>query len=233
MNHLFPYFAVNPIAEAYRSSDLFGKGIFLALFALSITTWVILLQKSLQNRRAEKGKESFCETIKQYREKFLSNGLMASPMVHPFYSITQTLHEKALPIVKERGFITPPDREMIEAYLHTTISNESKKLKESLSILSITVSLAPFLGLLGTVWGILITFSQLQSGASQASSQLVMGGLSMALGTTVCGLIVAIPALVAYNTLKNKATDLTIEMEDYATLLLAYLEKGYGAKEKL
>ena len=59
------------------------------------------------------------------------------------------------------------------------------------------------MGLLGTVWGILVTFSGLQSNGLSSANSSVLSGLSMALGTTVFGLVVAIPALVGYNYLKS------------------------------
>jgi biopolymer transport protein TolQ len=87
--------------------------------------------------------------------------------------------------------------------------------------------LAPFLGLLGTVWGILTTFSELQVQGSSSSHQMVLGGLSLALATTVFGLIDAIPALIGYNYLKNTIRDFQTEMEKFASELLASIEMQY------
>lgn len=230
MDNSLIFFASNPIADAYRTSDLFGKTIFIALFFLSIMTWIIFLQKIIQARNAKKGKEEFFEILEENKNKLFE--MREANGRNPFSYITRTLRTYVIPVINEQGWINSSELQFIEASLYRVISDESKKLKNNLSFLSITVSLAPFLGLLGTVWGILITFGQLQKGIAAASSQVVMGGLSMALGTTVCGLVVAIPALVAYSSLKAKAVDLTVEMEDYSKLLLAYVVLKYGAKPK-
>ncbi len=89
------------------------------------------------------------------------------------------------------------------------------------------MTLAPFLGLLGTVWGILITFSELQNHALSNANSTVMGGLAMALGTTVVGLIVAIPALLFYNYLKTSSNRFNSELEDCAQKLISSVELHY------
>lgn len=109
----------------------------------------------------------------------------------------------------------------------TTVTNETKFLEKNLFILATIVSLAPFLGLLGTVWGILTTFSELQSQAAGSTHQMVLGGLSLALATTVLGLIDAIPALIGYNYLKNNIRDFETDMESFANEILASVEMQY------
>jgi biopolymer transport protein TolQ len=100
-------------------------------------------------------------------------------------------------------------------------------LEKDLFILSTSVTLAPFLGLLGTVWGILVTFSELQAGSSAGSNTAIIGGLSTALSTTVLGLVIAIPALIAYNYLKNNLRMFTSDMEDFLHNLISTLELQY------
>ena len=94
-------------------------------------------------------------------------------------------------------------------------------------MLSTIVTLAPFLGLLGTVWGILVAFNELQGGASLGSSTALLGGLSTALTTTVLGLLIAIPALIGYNYLKNAIRSYEKEMEDFGGYLTAQVELQY------
>lgn len=218
--------AVNPITDAYLTSDIFGKSIFWALFILSIITWVIFLQKWMQHQKAKKGAMDFLKTV-QNKEDMLEN-FAYSKSAHPFSLIAHSLKEKVDSIPK-RSF-SDFDKEILEAFANTLVSQETKKLHHNLFILSTTVSLAPFLGLLGTVWGILLTFVELKKGVVATSSQVVLGGLAMALGTTVAGLVVAIPALIAYNYLKNKASVLTTEMEDCSQFLLANFFKKYTSE---
>jgi len=94
-------------------------------------------------------------------------------------------------------------------------------------MLSTIVTLAPFLGLLGTVWGIALTFSNLQTHSLTSGSSAILSGLSMALATTVLGLIVAIPALVADNFLKSSVKDFMGNIENFSHRLLSTVEIQY------
>jgi biopolymer transport protein TolQ len=156
----------------------------------------------------------------------------------PFYQLFVSLKEKAIEILnknhfflKEKGqegvYLSARDFEALETYGLTTISEQSKQLSNYLFILSTIVTLAPFLGLLGTVWGILETFSQLQTGGSVGSNSLVLGGLATALATTVLGLVIAIPALIAFNYLKHRVASLTADMENFLYKMLSQLELQY------
>ncbi len=226
----------NPIIDAYRTSDLFGKMIFLSLVVLSITTWIIFLQKFLLQRNAKQLGTKFQEL---FHKKRLSPLSMEVNSLHPFAMLYQTLKQHSLELLgknktvvaKENVTLSASDIDLIEAHLMSAISAEEKKMERNLFILSTVVSLAPFLGLLGTVWGILLTFNELQAGGAVNSNATIMGGLAMALGTTVAGLLVAIPALIGYNYLRSAITQFSGEMEDFSHLLLASVELQYRQVE--
>ncbi len=222
----------NPIFDAYFHSDLFGKAIFLALFALSLVTWVLFLQKLSTYRNLEK------KSLK-LREKFLRRSqnpltIEVETTAHPFIAIYRTLQQEAIDLMKRNQALghpqtlLPGDMEIIDESIYGVRSNEVKRFGKHLFLLSTIVTLAPFLGLLGTVWGILLTFAELVgSGASAGANATVMGGLAMALGTTVVGLIVAIPALIGYNYLKAALASLSSELEDFSRTLLLSLERHF------
>ncbi|HSX12494.1 MAG TPA: MotA/TolQ/ExbB proton channel family protein, partial [Rhabdochlamydiaceae bacterium] len=118
-----------------------------------------------------------------------------------------------------------------ESHVTATISAQNKNLEKNLYVLSTIVTLAPFMGLLGTVWGILMTFSGLQDGGAIGANSSILGGLSTALATTVMGLIIAIPALISYNYLKNAVRNYASDMDDFLTLLLSNIELQYRKVE--
>ena len=89
------------------------------------------------------------------------------------------------------------------------------------------MALAPFLGLLGTVWGMLVTFSGLKSHAVSMANAAVLSGLSTALATTVLGLLIAIPALIAYGYLRNAVLEINRDMENFSQVLLTTIEMQY------
>lgn len=129
-------------------------------------------------------------------------------------------------------YLSTTDIDYIQYVLETTIESQSYQLNTGLPILAITVTLAPFLGLLGTVWGILQTFSEL-NGQIGGGSEKILEGISMALATTVLGLIVAIPALVGHNYLRNKIHSLEIELNNFSASMISALEIQYRSSDVL
>jgi biopolymer transport protein ExbB len=97
--------------------------------------------------------------------------------------------------------------------------NETKRLNGNLTVLTMAISGGPFLGLLGTVWGVMNPFAAMAE-AGEANIMAIAPGVASALSTTVVGLIVAIPALFAYNFLtsqiKNITADLTVFIDEFA-----------------
>ncbi len=238
----------NPFFEAYIQSDFLGKCIFIGLLLLSIISWIILLHKSWITYQARKYSAQFHDAFQLQKLNPLSldtDKSMLRSRPNPFLDLYRNLKQSTVEILTknhhftsghanphkspnpEVSFLSPADIEFVEGRLQTTIASEVKDLEKNLFILSTIVSLAPFLGLLGTVWGILTTFSELQLQGAGGSHQMVLGGLSLALATTVLGLIDAIPALIGYNYLKNTVRDFQIEMEKFASELLASVEMQY------
>lgn len=227
----------NPFFDSYIQSDLLGKLIFIGLVTLSIVSWIILIQKMLVCHNAKKNSREFWESFLIQRQTPLQ--LEIQKIASPFQELYLVLKKYSLEILnknarfgtKVEGEIKTPslsgaDLDFVQAQLITGVSNQTKSLEKNLYILSTIVTLAPFLGLLGTVWGILTTFSEMQTagGGAQAS---ILSGLSLALATTVLGLLDAIPALIGYNYLKNTIRDFQIDMESCSNEMLASVELQY------
>jgi biopolymer transport protein TolQ len=234
--------ASNPFFDAYVQSDMLGKFIFIALYILSICSWVILLHKIWLIHQAKKAAARFHETFQLQKLNPLSldcENLSQHRTLNPFLDLYKVLKKQSLDLLaKNRHFglqstpsaqtsLSLSDIDFVAAHLSATVSSQIKHLEKNLYILSTTVSLAPFLGLLGTVWGILITFSTLQSQSMGGTSQLFLGGLSLALATTVLGLLDVIPALIGYNYLKNTIRDFSTDMEGFSNEILACVELQY------
>lgn len=242
-----PLATMGTFITAYAQSDLLGKLIILGLISLSIICWVILIQKVWMTRQIEQISKAFHKAYLLNQERLLHLELDELPkpknrlVPHPFAEIFREVKTKTVEILnknlyfanqqadKARGqvYLSPNDLDIVEAHVLTTISTQSKMLEKNLFILATIITLAPFLGLLGTVWGILVTFSELHGGASMGSNTAVLGGLSTALTTTVLGLVIAIPALVSYNYLKNASKNYASDMEDFLYQLLSSIELQY------
>ncbi len=236
--------AVNPFFDAYTGSDLLGKMIFLGLLLLSVATWVILVYKIGMTGKAKNNSLRFGTLLKESKGNIL-NLEYDEPdnfFLHPFCHLYQVLKTGTLDLLNKNrrfgkalteentakaSYLSHSDIDIIRSHLSTTISLQIKQQEKNLFILSTIVTLAPFLGLLGTVWGILVTFSELQTQTGGNTNQMVIGGLSLALATTVFGLIDAIPALIGYNYLKSVIKDFHTEMECFSNEILASVEMQY------
>jgi len=245
----------NPFFDAYSQSDILGKLIFLGLYALSICSWSILIYKIWITHQAKKYALRFHESFQLQKLNPLSldcEGINRKKTINPFLDLYQALKRHCLEILSKNKqfaklqlhqsdaasgefnqpthpstYLSLSDVDYLSSHLSTQVAQQVKFLEKHLYILSTTVSLAPFLGLLGTVWGILTTFSELQAQSAGSTHQMVLGGLSLALATTVLGLLDAIPALVGYNYLKNTIRDFSTEMEGFSNEMLAAVELQY------
>lgn len=226
-----------PLFQAYSYSDFFGKSIFIFLFILSIVSWVILIEKIQFSKNGKNKSFLFKKTFEKKRGNILSIAENLPNHFNPFYDMYFSLRQKSLEILsknkteKEEVYLSKADIDLIENHMEGVILEKSKKLEKNLFILSTIVTLAPFLGLLGTVWGILLTFSNLQAGFSSFNKE-VLFGISTALATTVFGLVVAIPALVGYNYLKNIIKNFISDMYLFSSDLMVTLEMQYRRVEK-
>lgn len=238
----------NPFFEAYTQSDFLGKLIFIALYALSICSWAVLLYKMWITHQAKKYSFRFHESFQLQKLNPLSldcENINKKNVMNPFLDLYHVLKKQCLEVLtKNRHFNRmqmnesinqplPPsylslnDIDYVASHLSTQVAQQVKHLEKYLYVLSTTVSLAPFLGLLGTVWGILTTFSEMQAQTTGSTHQMVLGGLSLALATTVLGLLDAIPALIGYNYLKNSIRDFTTDIEGFSNEILASVELQY------
>jgi biopolymer transport protein TolQ len=228
----------NPFITAYAQSDWFGKGIFWGLFAISAISWALLVYKVWLASQVKSLSAQFALQFQAAGDvlslQFAPQKGRLAEVPHPFFEIYKSLKQNTLKILNRNHylsgepqnqlFLSKADLDLIEAGVYSTISTQQKNLEKNLFILSTIVTLGPFLGLLGTVWGILLTFSHLHGAGANAS---MLSGLSMALATTVIGLVVAIPALVGYNYLKNRGKEYRRDMEDFSDLLLTTIELQY------
>ena len=114
---------------------------------------------------------------------------------------------------------------IIDRVIKKTMSSEISKLEGSLTFLATTGSTAPFIGLFGTVWGIMNSFIGLASSQDVSTLQAVAPGIAEALIATAVGLAAAIPAVVAYNYFISKVRVISIEMDNFLAEFLNVAER--------
>ena len=210
--------------SSYVQSDSVGKAIFLALFITSIFTWTLILYKSREIRAAKADRQWL-------NRQALQNGALSLKLPkkrHPFAALYAHIQRESLALFRKNNSqaLSKADIEAIATRSVATLNDEIHRLSRYLFIFPMIVALAPFLGLLGTVWGILLSFSELQM-AGGSMREVVLSGLATALSTTVLGLIVAIPALVANSFLRDHLRDIEHDLEQQFSEVIATIELQY------
>ncbi|HEY4254859.1 MAG TPA: MotA/TolQ/ExbB proton channel family protein [Chlamydiales bacterium] len=226
------FIASNPFISAYAQSDWFGKGIFWGLFLLSALCWIVIVYKGWQFRTVRKLSEEFSGAFVEKKMDPLElqcsrpTARHLKDLPHPLFDIYRGVKQQALQLIGRNGesLLSTEDLELIGSEAMMNLSSSTKKMEKHLFLLPTIVTLGPFLGLLGTVWGILLTFSQFQGKVNNAA---MLSGLSLALATTVVGLLVAIPAVVGYSYLRNAGKEMRRQMEEFSHALMAAIELHY------
>jgi len=180
------------------------QAVLILLIGLSIWSWAITIAKLLQFRRARLDTDSFTSLFRETRNlarvddstRRLSGSPLAQIFVAGYRELTHLLQEREG--ARSRIITGAEEIESIERALKKAEFDETLKLERGITFLATVASAAPFIGLFGTVWGIMNAFHGL--GSLKASTiQAVAPGISEALVATAIGLAAAIPAAVAYN----------------------------------
>lgn len=215
-----------------RDADLLGKTCLVILAIFSIMSWMVIVYKYLHIRQALVQTDAFVEVCNQGSGKLEDAFRHASTF--PDSPLAQILREGYLELEIEdwyrEGYSESPEARIelakvgIDRIFERTIAGEINHLESKLIFLATTSNVCPFIGLFGTVWGIMGTFQSLTATQSVVLSSLAPG-LSTALLTTVGGLFCAIPASVMYNFLTNQVRVLVSRMDAFALELSNVIQK--------
>ncbi len=209
-----------------------GQFVMFALFVFSLVSWTIILGKSRLFRKIRVDGEEFCETF--WRSSTLSEAYSAAeefeyaPQAAIFSAGFLEL-QKIKKLRKEGGCAETLESQLatmdnLKRTIRKTSAQEANQLAKNLSFLATTGSATPFIGLFGTVWGIMASFHDIGQRGS-ASLAVVAPGISEALIATAAGLAVAIPAVIFYNFYANKLEAVENEMEEFSTDFLNLVER--------
>ncbi len=190
------------------------KSVLIILLLFSLTSWTIIIHKWLHFARADRENYSFgriFDTVSNPKDLFNSSKKFTlSPMANLFRSVYS---EK-----------TYTEKDELKRMLRRYTALESARLERYLSFLATTGSTTPFIGLFGTVWGIMNSFTGIGA-AGSASLAVVAPGIAEALIATAVGLAAAIPAVIAYNYYLSRAHRMIVELEDFSEELVDYILK--------
>ena len=199
--------------------------ILLILLIFSIFSWAIIFAKWGAFRGARRANTRFLRAFRK------ANGLDAIGVASeqfrpaPLVALFDFGYEEVTRQVKARGTVN--NAVAIERTLQLGTSEELAKLERNMGWLATTASVSPFIGLLGTVLGIIRSFEQLSTGGG-SSLRAVGPGISEALIATAVGLFAAIPAAVAYNYFGHVIKEMGARMDDFTLEFLNLTERTYG-----
>lgn len=206
----------NPFLQSIKDSGPVGLGILILLFIGSIWSWTLIIYKLSLFRQAKKSADEFFRRFSGTRSgAFNLTASSLSPEINPAYDVYRQGCEQLKMISaggKQIEEILPGEWESLSERMQRTADQKTAFLEKNLIFLATAASTGPLLGILGTVYGVLIAFQEMGRFGS-ASIDAVAPGISEALITTVFGLIVAIPALVMYNQFQHTLKDLAFQLD--------------------
>lgn len=248
--------AAGGILYIFGQADLPGKIIVVVLCLGSAFTWSVMLTKWQQLRRAQRTGESFLAQFRRERDPlhmFINNYEMTDCPLYDIYrfgaaEVSAQFGDSGNPRKVAGGYksfgvsggstLTAVDTDVnvgertvvnldtLRGALGRAIDAEVMKLESQVSVLSTAVTGGPFLGLLGSSWGVMSVFAAMgEYGTVRLGA--VAPGISAALLATVVGLLVAVPSLFAYNWLAQRIRHTTMEMESFADEFVNAIEHNY------
>ena len=211
--------------------------VLLLLLAFSIGSLGVILYKFRQLRSARKQSQRFLEIFWEAKNlatiNTSSSELKQSPVAHVFRSGYQELQRFTRASTKKSGTWGGDAEstdlggiENVERAMRRATNQEVTRLEKALTFLATTASTAPFVGLFGTVWGVMTAFRGLTT-AQTSSIQAVAPGIAEALVATAVGLAAAIPAVVAFNHFAREIRVLTADMENFSAEFLNIAERHF------
>jgi biopolymer transport protein TolQ len=221
------HFSVVNVWQVFLTTDGVGQAIIALLAVFSIIAWAVMLGKNSELKKLRQLNFAFEQRLGQERHVLSLPENMRSRRDIAYADLTADAIEaywRAAAIGKEKGEDTLRGRlEHAENAIQRALARQTLRYESSMIFLASVVTGAPFMGMFGTVWGIMEAFVSV-SVMQTASIQTLAPGVSAALLTTIAGLIVAIPSVFGYNFLLGRVKVMITEMENYASSLADRIE---------
>ncbi|GGF16869.1 hypothetical protein GCM10011611_23260 [Aliidongia dinghuensis] len=217
----------------FLQADLIVKGVMVLLLAASFWSWAIIFDKVLKVKRLLRAADAF-------EESFWSGGSIedlydrigsrpVDPMSATFAAAMLEWRRSAAKGLVVAGALQASLKERLEKAMNVTVGRELERAERYMAFLATVGSTAPFVGLFGTVWGIMNSFESIAA-SKNTSLAVVAPGIAEALFTTALGLIAAIPAVVGYNKLTTDLGRYGNRLDNFASEFSAILSRQLEEK---
>lgn len=225
MSHPFPAaFLQLSLWELVMAASLVSKVVLVLLLIASLMSWAVIFAKWSQFRNASTANSAFLRAFRK------APGLEAVAVAveqfraSPLTGVFDFGYQEVARQMKAKGAII--NKTALERALQLGVSEEIARLERRMSWLATTATVSPFVGLFGTVLGIIDAFQGLGA-AGSASLRAVAPGISEALIATAAGLAAAIPAAIAYNTFGHAIKEMAARMDDFSLEFLNLTERQF------
>ncbi|MBU4367086.1 MAG: MotA/TolQ/ExbB proton channel family protein [Verrucomicrobia bacterium] len=240
MLFFLPMFPQADLVDAFLRANTAGKALVVLLLIGSVVAWSIMVTKFREYRRAYRESKRFLAVYQgePYPLALIlkRQSFPGCPLYMMYRAACRTLHG----LIEVRGInpaewfggqptestpkLDDTDMKIVRNIIDQTVDEQVIQIEKNVVVLATAVTAAPFIGLMGTVWGVMDAFGGLAiQGMATISS--VAPGISGSLITTLAGLIVALPSLIAYNMLTSRIRILSTMMEHFAEELMADIER--------
>ena len=205
------------ILSLFLRADIIVKSVIIILIVSSVYSWAIIFEKIRMfrkiNKRAEEFEEKFWKS--KSAETFYNNlpGTLEDPMAKVFKSSMQAMMK-----TRSRSNLS----ERLTGILEANIEKQMSIIDKNFTFLATVGSTAPFIGLFGTVWGIMNSFQSIAI-SRNTSLAIVAPGIAEALFATALGLLAAIPAVIAYNKFSNDSKKYSQKLENFSKRFISII----------
>ena len=221
------------VLGAFLSTGWVAKVVLVTLALFSLASWSVILAKWRELAAAKRGSDRF---LRAFRKSSRLNEAAAAAPQHrnsPLAAMFQAGYAELEAQIRSARQAMGPEASLkigsltgLTRSLERVIGSEQERLQRALPLLATTASATPFIGLFGTVWGIMNTFHAI--GATGSTSIVTVApGIAEALVNTAAGLLAAIPAVVAYNHLLARVRHLRRRMDDFQLEFLNLVERNF------
>lgn len=214
---------ISMIAQA----GLVAKTVLALLALMSVASWGLMIQKFIMlnaaNRKSQDGTERFIKAVTLREAVQILGSDPTSPLYYIAHQGVQEFNKS-----KELGNSSEVVVDNVRRALRQGVGSEMARMQHSLSLLATTANTAPFIGLFGTVWGIMRSFHSIGM-LKSVSLATVAPGISEALVATAIGLGVAVPATVGFNVFMGKLSEMDTLLVNFASVFLNRVQRELNA----
>ena len=211
----------------FAQSNFAGKAVILILGVCSILAWTVMLGKHLELSKMRSQNQRYERLLSKEAQLLALDPERPGKGSGPYYSIVQEAIEAffryGADVASSNAHRATLRMGHVENAIQRSVAEQTIRYEAKMVVLGSIVTGAPFLGLLGTVWGVMDAFGCI-AGAGSASLQSLAPGVSGALLTTVAGLVVAIPSVFGYNYLLQQTKIGVVELENFASTVADRIE---------